>query len=44
MAGLLVVYGGVMAFICTRLRLSRQSLLPGLVCQVVFVLFVAAVI
>jgi len=44
MAGLLVAYGGVMAFVCTRLRLSRESLLPGLACQAVFVLFVAVVI
>ena len=44
LAGLLVVYGGVMAFVCTRLRLGRGSLLPGLACQAVFVLFVAAVI
>ena len=44
MAGLLVAYGGVMAFVCTRLRLSRGSLLPGLACQAVFVLFLAAVI
>jgi hypothetical protein len=44
MAGLLVAYGGVMAFVCTRLRLSRESLLPGLACQAVFVLFLAAVI
>ena len=44
MAGLLVAYGGVMAFVCTRLRLGRGSLLPGLACQAVFVLFVAAVI
>ena len=44
MVGLLVAYGGVMAFVCTRLRLSRESLLPGLACQAVFVLFVAVVI
>jgi hypothetical protein len=44
LVGLLVAYGGVMAFVCTRLRLSRGSLLPGLACQAVFVLFVAAVI
>ena len=44
MAGLLVAYGGVMAFVCTRLRLSRGSLLPGLACQAVFVIFVAVVI
>ena len=44
LAGLLVAYGGVMAFVCTRLRLSRGSLLPGLACQAVFVLFLAAVI
>jgi hypothetical protein len=44
LAGLLVVYAGVMAFVCTRLRLSRGSLLPGLACQAVFVFFVAAVI
>ena len=44
LSGLLVVYGGLMAFACTRLRLSRGSLLPGLACQAVFMLFVAAVI
>jgi len=44
MAGLLVAYGGLMAFVCTRLRLRRESLLPGLACQAVFVIFVAVVI
>jgi hypothetical protein len=44
MAGLLVAYGGLMAFVCTRLRLRRESLLPGLACQAVFVFFVAKVI
>lgn len=42
--GLLVLYGGIMAFVCTRLRLRQESLLPGLACQAIFVLFVAAVI
>jgi hypothetical protein len=43
-AGLLVLYSGVMALVCTRLRLRQESLLPGLVCQGVFVLFMAGVI
>ena len=44
MSGLLVLYGGLLALVCTRLRLRQESLLPGLACQAVFVLFVAGVI